>query len=91
MHLSLKEEKVAHLVTIPLMGGGTKRQLVKKIGEDLGVGAAFCGRSAILPLLGPNATTSAGAQAANEICQVLQAATHWAQRPNFANWTQQPR
>jgi len=68
---ALKEEKVAQLITVPLPGGGTKRQLVKKIGDELAVGAAFCGRSAILPMLGPTALTSAGAVAAREISEVL--------------------
>lgn len=68
----LPVEKVASIISVPnLAGGGVKRQLVKKISDDeLGVGAAFCGRSAIMPL-GVSAFTSQLATFTKEICDLF--------------------
>jgi hypothetical protein len=67
----LPVEKVAKLISVPSVDGGLKRQLVKPKGDELGVGAAFCGRSVILPLMGPNEVTSALAASAREIAEAL--------------------
>ena len=68
----LPAEKVASLVSVPdVTGGGIKRQLVKKLADDeLGVGAAFCGRSAIMPL-GVSELTSKLAASTNEILNLF--------------------
>lgn len=68
----LPAEKVASIISVPdLAGGGVKRQLVKKKGDDeLGVGAAFCGRSAIMPL-GVSPFTSKLAEFTNEITELF--------------------
>lgn len=68
----LPADKVASLVTVPnITGAGVKHQLVKKLSDDeLGVGAAFCGRSAIMPL-GVSELTSTLATHTSEICDLF--------------------
>lgn len=67
----LPEGKVAKLVTVPSISGGTQRQLVKPKGDELGVGAAFCGRSVIMPLGGPSELTSKAMALTRDICAAV--------------------